>query len=136
MAALERPGVHRDIAFIVKLNSEPGRRMRWTFTTDAGLTESGVTSAGMEAAFKAGADAAEAAIDVAVGGKAKPRTDRKKKAANDATWTDYGAAIDVLRAAVEVWADDPSDENLTVMEDARAAADAQAKIFFRSIERK
>ena len=60
---LERTGKHRRITFVVRVNTLPGRPMRWYFETSNGLTGEGVTGFGIEAAFKNGADAATAAID-------------------------------------------------------------------------
>ena len=65
---LERTGKHRKVTWTVVVNTMPGRRMRWTFTTSTGLTGTGTTTYGIETAHKDGQNAAEEAIDAALDG--------------------------------------------------------------------
>ncbi len=59
---LDRQHTHNGVAFTVSINARPARMFRWTFTAANGTTGSGETGFGMEAAFRAGKEAAERAI--------------------------------------------------------------------------
>ncbi len=61
----DRPGNYQSIDYVVRVNTLPGRRMRWSFETSNGLKGEGDTRYGIEAAFSAGARAAHEAIGAA-----------------------------------------------------------------------
>ena len=63
---MKRAATYRGIDVVVEVTALRGRQMRWSFATTNNLTGDGVTTFGVEAAFRNGMDAAHVAIDKAV----------------------------------------------------------------------